>query len=82
MKTKKINLYLFFINQNGKNNRRWKEFIVDVDHKGFKGKLLAKFETVILGLYDNPRPRSSKKLSGNWSEWRARAPGQGYFLTI
>jgi len=39
----------------------------------FRGKLLLKFENIILGLYEDPRPRNSKKLSGGGSRWRIRA---------
>lgn len=39
----------------------------------FRGELLAKFEKLILGLYDAPRPYNSKKLSGAASKWRIRA---------
>jgi len=42
------------------------------DLEGFRGKLLARFERVILGLYDDPRPHNSKKLSGGGSRWRVR----------
>jgi mRNA interferase RelE/StbE len=38
----------------------------------FQGKLLAKFESLILSLSENPRPRRSKKLSGGGSRWRIR----------
>jgi mRNA interferase RelE/StbE len=38
----------------------------------FSGKLLLKFERVIMGLYDEPRPHNSKKLSGGGSRWRIR----------
>ncbi|OGP60423.1 MAG: hypothetical protein A2V67_18985 [Deltaproteobacteria bacterium RBG_13_61_14] len=43
------------------------------DLDAFRGKLLAKFETLILALSDNPRPRHSKKLSGGGSNWRIRS---------
>jgi mRNA interferase RelE/StbE len=36
------------------------------------GKLLSRFEEIILGLYDEPRPHNSKKLSGGGSRWRIR----------
>ena len=39
----------------------------------FRGALLNKFEKLILGLYDNPRPRNSGKLAGGGSKWRIRA---------
>lgn len=39
----------------------------------FSGKLLSRFEEIILGLYDEPRPHNSKKLSGGGSRWRIRA---------
>lgn len=42
------------------------------DFDGFRGELLAKFEKLISGLYDNPRPRNSVKLSGAVSRWRLR----------
>jgi len=42
------------------------------DLDGFSGKLLSRFEDVILGLYDEPRPHNSKKLSGGGSRWRIR----------
>jgi len=42
------------------------------DLDGFRGKLLAKFEILILALSDNPRPIHSKKLSGAGSRWRIR----------
>ena len=42
------------------------------DLDGFRGKLLTRFENLILGLYDNPEPHNSKKLSGGGSRWRIR----------
>lgn len=42
------------------------------DLDGFVGKLLLRFEQAILGLYDEPRPNNSKKLSGGGSRWRIR----------
>lgn len=42
------------------------------DLDGFRGKLLMRFENLILGLYDDPRPHNSKKLSGGGSRWRIR----------
>ena len=42
------------------------------DLDGFKKESLAKFENIILGLYDNPRPYNSKKLVGGGSKWRIR----------
>jgi mRNA interferase RelE/StbE len=39
----------------------------------FGGKLLARFETIIMGLYDQSRPRNSKKLSGGRSRYRIRS---------
>ena len=42
------------------------------DLDGFSGKLLSRFEDVILGLYDEPRPHNSKKLSGGGLRWRIR----------
>ena len=38
----------------------------------FSGRLLLRLEEIILGLYDEPRPRNSKKLSGGGSRWRIR----------
>jgi mRNA interferase RelE/StbE len=38
----------------------------------FSGKQLTKFEKTILGLYDEPRPHNSIKLSGSGSRWRIR----------
>ena len=43
----------------------------DLDH--FHGKLLMKFEKLILGLSDNPRPNNSIKLAGGDSRWRIRS---------
>lgn len=42
------------------------------DLDGFRGKLLMRFENLILGLYDAPRPHNSRKLSGGGSRWRIR----------
>ncbi|MEW6067521.1 MAG: type II toxin-antitoxin system RelE/ParE family toxin [Nitrospirota bacterium] len=42
------------------------------DLDAFSGKLLSRFEETILGLYDEPRPHNSKKLSGGGSRWRIR----------
>lgn len=42
------------------------------DLDGFSGKLLTRFENIILGLYDEPKPHNSKKLSGGGSRWRIR----------
>ncbi len=42
------------------------------DLDGFSGKFLSKLENIILGLYDQPRPHNSKKLSGGGSQWRIR----------
>lgn len=42
------------------------------DLDGFSGRLLSRFEKIILGLYDEPRPHNSKKLSGGGSRWRIR----------
>ena len=42
------------------------------DLDGFRGKLLMRFENLILGLYDNPRPHNSRKLSGGGLRWRIR----------
>ena len=42
------------------------------DLDSFSGKFLSKLENIILGLYDEPRPHNSKKLSGGGSKWRIR----------
>lgn len=42
------------------------------DLEGFRGKLLKKFEKLILGLYEDPRPVASRKLKGGGSKWRIR----------
>ncbi len=42
------------------------------DLDSFSGKLLARFEKVIMGLYDEPRPRNAKKLIGTKSMYRIR----------
>lgn len=42
------------------------------DLDAFSGELFKRFEKLILGLYDNPRPHNSKKLSGGGSRWRIR----------
>ena len=42
------------------------------DLDGFSGKLLSRFEEAIMGLYDEPRPRNAKKLSGSSALWRIR----------
>lgn len=42
------------------------------DLDDFSGRLLSRFEETILGLYENPRPQNSKKLSGGGSKWRIR----------
>jgi len=42
------------------------------DLDGFSGKLLSRFEEIILGLYDEPRPHNCKKLSVGGSRWRIR----------
>ncbi len=42
------------------------------DLDGFSGKNLDKFERVILGMYDDPRPHNSQKLVGGKSQWRIR----------
>jgi mRNA interferase RelE/StbE len=36
------------------------------------GKLLSRLEQIILTLYNEPRPRDTKKLSGTESKWRIR----------
>jgi mRNA interferase RelE/StbE len=38
----------------------------------YSGKLLSRFEKIILGLYSEPRPRKAKKLSGGSSRWRIK----------
>ena len=38
-----------------------------------EGRTLSRLETVILGLYDEPRPRNSKKLKGGGARWRIRS---------
>ena len=38
----------------------------------YSGKLLSRFEKIILGLYSEPRPREAKKLSGGSSRWRIK----------
>ena len=43
------------------------------DLDAFRGKLLAKFGTLILALSNNPRPRHCRKLSGGGSNWRLRS---------
>ncbi len=43
------------------------------DLERFRAKLHDKFEALILGLYDNPRPHNSKKLRGGGSQWRIRS---------
>jgi len=42
------------------------------DLDSFSDKLSARFEEAIIGLYDEPRPQNSKKLSGGGSKWRIR----------
>ena len=42
------------------------------DLDGFSGTHLARFEKAIIGLYDEPRPHNSKKLSGGGSRLRIR----------
>ena len=42
------------------------------DLDGFSVEPLSRFEEVILGLYDEPRPHNSKKLSGGGSRGRIR----------
>lgn len=37
-----------------------------------RGSLISRFEKLILGLYDEPRPHNSKKLRGGGSKWRIR----------
>jgi len=38
-----------------------------------RGKLLTKFENIIIGLYDEPKLHNSKKLSGGGSRRRIRS---------
>jgi mRNA interferase RelE/StbE len=38
----------------------------------FRGKLLMRFENLVLGLCDNPRPHNSRKLAGGAPKWRIR----------
>lgn len=42
------------------------------DLDGFSGRLLSKFEEIVLGLYENPRPYNSRKLIGSGSRWRIK----------
>ena len=42
------------------------------DLDSYSGKLLLRFEEIILGLYEEPRPHNSKKLKGSGSKWRIR----------
>ena len=42
------------------------------DIEDFRGKILEKFENLILGLYNNPRPHNFRKLSGGGQKWRLR----------
>lgn len=42
------------------------------DLDGFSGKLLSRFEEIILELYDEPRSHNAKKLTGSGSRWRIR----------
>lgn len=42
------------------------------DLDNFSGKVLEKLEVIIIGLYDEPRPRNSKKLKGGVSYWRIK----------
>lgn len=42
------------------------------DIETFRGKHLLQIEEVILGLYDEPRARQSRKLVGGGSRWRIR----------
>lgn len=42
------------------------------DLDGFSGKLLLKFQDIILRLYDEPRPLKAKKLKGSASSYRIR----------
>ena len=38
----------------------------------YSGKLLARFEKIILNLYREPRPHKARKLSGGTSKWRIK----------
>jgi mRNA interferase RelE/StbE len=42
------------------------------DLDGFAGRLLSRFEDIILELYNEPRPHNAKKLTGSGSRWRIR----------
>jgi mRNA interferase RelE/StbE len=42
------------------------------DLDSFSGKLLSRFEEALMGLYDEPQPSNSKKLSGSSALWRIR----------
>lgn len=42
------------------------------DLDAFSGKLISRFEEVIMGFSEEPRPRNSKKLSGGGARWRVR----------
>jgi len=42
------------------------------DLDGFSGKLLLKFQDIILRLYDEPRPLKARKLKGSASSYRIR----------
>jgi mRNA interferase RelE/StbE len=42
------------------------------DLDAIAGKYLPRLERIILSMYDEPRPRSTRKLSGMGSKWRIR----------
>ncbi|TAN43452.1 MAG: type II toxin-antitoxin system RelE/ParE family toxin [Nitrospirae bacterium] len=42
------------------------------DLDAHSGKMLSRLELTIMGLYDEPRPHNSKKLTGSGSKWRIR----------
>ena len=42
------------------------------DLDALSGKHLIRLEQIILSLYNEPRPRNTKKLSGTDSKWRIR----------
>jgi len=42
------------------------------DLDALSGKLLSRLEHTILNLYNEPRPRNTRKLSGTESKWRIR----------
>jgi mRNA interferase RelE/StbE len=42
------------------------------DLDALSGKMLSRFEQIILTLYNEPRPRNSRKLTGTEDKWRIR----------